>query len=167
MTNQRFFERLDAMVRWTGVPAFAEGRPRRRPLRGPATLALGLAAIGFALVLASPRQALLGYVILIVGFSAGNFMRIFGPLKPIGSTERVDEWDVATRARAIAFTYAVVSVTVPLGLILLGAWANFAGWTMPRMSEVLTATGFLLMTIVSTMPTAHASWTVRWDREDE
>ncbi|MEJ8631325.1 hypothetical protein P0F65_18950 [Sphingomonas sp. I4] len=123
------------MVRWTEVPAFAQGKPRRRPLRGPGTLALVLAITGYTLVLASRQHALLGYMILIFGFSAGNFMRIFGPLKPFGGMERVDEWDEATRYRAIAFTYAVVSVTVPLGVILLPTWSNLAGWDMARLSQ--------------------------------
>ncbi|MFE8585702.1 hypothetical protein ACFX59_16570 [Sphingomonas sp. NCPPB 2930] len=167
MTNQRFFERLDAMVRWTGVPALAEGKPRRRPLRGPATLALVLAATGYAMVLASQRYWLAGYIILTFGMSVGNFMRIFGPLKPWGSMERVDEWDEATRYRAVAFTYAIMSITAPLGLILLAACANLAGWDMPRLSMALTATALFLMTLVSAMPTAHASWTVRWDKDEQ
>lgn len=167
MTNEWFFERLDAMVRWTGVPALAQGKPRRRPLRGPATLALLLATMGYAVVLASRRYAFLGYVILIFGMSVGNFMRVFGPLKPLGSIERVDEWDEVTRYRAIAFTYAIMSVTVPLSLILLMACVNLAGWDMSRLSMALTATALLFMTVVSAMPTAHASWTVRWQRDED
>ena len=167
MTNRRFFERLDAMVRWTGVPALAEGKQRRRPLRGPSTVALVMAAMGYAVVLASQRYAYAGYIFLMLGMSVGNFMRIFGPLKPWGSMERVDEWDEATRYRAIAFTYTIISVTVPLGLILLTACANLAGWDMPQLSMALVATAFLFMTVVSAMPTAHASWTIRWQRVDE
>ena len=167
MTNQRLFERLDAMVRWTGIPAFAEGRPRRRPLRGPATFSLILALAGYIMLLGSPRHAVFGLIILIVGLSIGHFMRLLGPLKPFGAMERVDEWDQAARARSIAFTYMLVSATAPLSLILLAAVANWARWDMARLSEAMVATGFLLMTVFSAMPTAHASWTVRWVRDED
>jgi len=167
VTNRSLFAWLDDMVRWTGIPALAEGKPRRRPLRGPATLALVLAVIGYAVVLWSQQRATLGYSVLIVGFSIGNFMKLLGPLKPFGSIERVDEWDQAARSRSIVFTYMMISVTVPLGLLLLVATANLAGWDMLRLSQAVMATAFLLMTIFSALPTAHASWAVRWERDED
>ncbi len=165
MTNQSFFERLDAMVRWTGIPALAEGKPKRRPLRWPATFALIFAVAGYMLVLAVRGPTFLGWLGLIAGVSLGNVMRVWGPLKPFGAMEPTDEWDRATRARSIAFTYMTVSVTVPAGLCLLVAFAPLAGWDMAQLSRAVLASGFLMMTIFSALPTAHASWTVRWEDE--
>ncbi len=40
-----------------------------------------------------------------------------------------------------------------------------AGWDMAQLSRAVLASGFLMMTIFSALPTAHASWTVRWEDE--
>ncbi len=169
MTNQRLFDRLDAMVRWTGIPALAEGKPKRRQLRWPATVALVLAFGGYGYSMAHAMRwpaASLGYGIEMLGFATGCFVQIWGPLKPFGSMERTDEWDRAVRARAYLVTFAVFAITTVAALtLMMGALA----FDTPREAVMQGAaqTLFLLFAILNAGPTAHASWAVRWQREDE
>lgn len=169
MTNQRLFERLDAMVRWTGVPALTEQPPRRRPLRWPATLALVLAFGGYGFSVANGMRfpaASLGYGIEMIGFAIGCFVQIWGPLKPFGGMEKADEWDRTIRARAYLVTFAVFVATTMTALVLLmGATA----FDYPRgaLMQGGTQTLFLLFAILNAGPTAHASWAVRWQKDEE
>jgi hypothetical protein len=115
-------QRMDDMVRWTGIPAFAQGKPRRRPLRWMSTLAAVGALAGFVVSMAGGFEGptmWVGYSVLMAAFTVGTCLQIVGPLKPFGSRERVDEFDQALRNRAYLFTFPLFALTTALGLILL------------------------------------------------
>lgn len=169
MTNQGFFARLDTMVEWTGIPALAKGTPKRRPLHWPATLALALAFGGYGFsvvhVMGFPAASL-GYGIEMLGFAIGCFVQIWGPLKPFGGMERADEWDRAVRARAYLVTFAVFAVTTMIALALMMAALAF-DYPREAVMQGGAQTLFLLFAILNAMPTAHASWSVRWQRDGD
>lgn len=168
MTRKTLPARLDDLVRWTGIPAMTEQPVRRRPLRWPSTGSLVLAVGGFVQMASSGmigRASWIGYAVLMLGFTLGNFMKIYGPLKPFGSIERVDEWDRATRARSYLVTFAVFAATTFVGLAML-LWGVGLNWPVAAIGRGTMALFFLLATIAAALPTAHASWTTRWEPAD-
>lgn len=166
MTRKSPLERLDDLVFWTGIPALSQQPPRRRSLRWPATLALGLAFGGAVTAIeATGKGYWIGYAALMAGFSIGNFTNIYGPLKPPASViERIDEWDRSARSQAYLVTFGVFAATVFASLFALLWVVAFAPSSLsPKPIMILL---FLLMTILTTMPTAYASWRWRWDDEN-
>jgi hypothetical protein len=166
VTNQRLFERLDAMVRWTGVPALTEQPPRRRPMRWPSGIALALAFGGYGVSLAqdlSGSGTYLGYGIGMIGFAVGTFVRILGPIKSSGSlVEMIDEWDRAIQVRAYLMAFKVFAVTTMVALcLLMGGLAFDVPKAMIMQGAIQTI--FLLFTIINAVPAAYVSWAVRWE----
>ncbi|WP_426255297.1 hypothetical protein [Sphingomonas sp. DC2300-3] len=169
MTDKTPLQRLDALVGWTGIPALSQHPPRRRPLRWPATIALALAFAGIALSLSRGMQtplALAGYGIEMLGFALAMVVKIVGPLKPYGGTEKTDEWDRAVRARAYLWTFAVFAITTMLALFALMAGLAL-DWPKPALMQGAAQTLFLLFTILNATPAAQASWAVRWQQDDD
>ena len=169
MTDKTTLQRLDALVGWTGIPALSQHPPRRRPLRWPATIALALAFAGIALSLSRGMQtplALAGYGIEMLGFALAMVVKIVGPLKPYGGTEKTDEWDRAVRARAYLWTFAVFAITTMLALFALMAGLAL-DWPKPALMQGAAQTLFLLFTILNATPAAQASWAVRWQQDDD
>ncbi|MEG3092030.1 hypothetical protein [Sphingomonas sp. PB1R3] len=166
MTNDTFLQRLDAIVRWTGVPALTEQPPRRRPMRWPSAVALALALGGYGVSVAqnlSGSGTYLGYGIGMIGFAVGTFVRILGPIKPSGSfVEKIDEWDRAIQARAYLMAFKVFAVTTMVALCLLMGGLAF---DVPKDAVMQGGiqTMFLLFTIINAVPAAYASWAVRWE----
>ncbi|WP_294334004.1 hypothetical protein [uncultured Sphingomonas sp.] len=161
MTN-RFIATLDELSRRTGIPALAEGRPRRRRMRWLPLLALTLAATGVVIeFLLSGRQFYLGYALVMVGFVGGVMFPLYGPVKPWGTAETVDEWDRDLRRRAFLVTFASMAVA---GLILfwgIAAIAALQGWSGADLSLRAMGCAFFLMTLYSAVPTLYASWATR------
>lgn len=165
MSRKTSLERLDELVCWTGIPALSQRPPRRRSLRWPATLALVLAfggAITTMAIGATGKGYWIGYIVLMTGFAIGNFVSIFGPVKPPASlVERVDEWDRSVRSQAYLVTFGVFAVTVFAGLFAM-LWNITIAPSTSSARQVLTLI-FLLMAILTTTPTAYASWRWRWE----
>lgn len=161
MTN-RFIATLDDLSRRTGIPALAEGRPRRRQLRWTPVIALALATAGIAIEFVSARPQLsLGYALLIIGFLTATFCPLYGPLKPWGTIEPVDEWDRDMRRRAFLVGFASMAVA---GLILfwgIAAAAALANWQGSDIALRATGCAFFLMTLYGAVPTLYASWATR------
>lgn len=168
MSDKTILQRLDGLVDWTGVPALASASPRRRPMRWPAAIALTLAFGGYAVNLLGGLRGgafAIGTGMQALAMAASGFIAGFGPLKPFGSFERVDEWDRALRMRSYmaAFTTFVI-VTAGAAFLLLAALAF--DWPRDTIMRGAMATIFLLEIIVMALPTAYASWTVRWQGDD-
>lgn len=90
MPRKTLIEYLDAGARWTGIPAMAEGHPRRRPMRWLSMVALAMAMAGF-LATFGHTKSWIGYAILMLGFGVGNFMPIWAPEPLPGTSENVQE----------------------------------------------------------------------------
>ena len=169
MTDKTVLQRLDGLVSWTGVDALAQQPPRRRPMRWPTAIALTLAVGGYAVNLLCGLRSgtfAIGIGLQALAMASSGFIAGFGPLKPFGSIERVDEWDRALRTRSYMMTFTTfVFATAAASVLLLAALA----FDVPRdvILRGTLATIFLLEIIVMILPTAYASWTVRWQQDDD
>lgn len=162
-------QRMDDLVRWTGIPSqIVHPQRRRRPLRWLSATAAAAGVAGFvvsALAQFAGSIMWVGYAVLMAGFTIATLLQVFGPLKPFGSGERVDEFDRALRDRAYLFTFAAFAFVTALGVILL-MFIMVAQWPRPALVMCLAELALLLVTIGPALPTAYASWRVEWDRDD-
>lgn len=165
MTKTRL-QKLDDLVRWTGIPALAQGTPRRRRMLVLPTLALVLATIGFGLTL-SNADNWFGYSLLMLGFAIANFMPIFGPLIPFGAVQRADERERTLRRSALLVGLSMVGVGAWLGIWLLVVLALLQRLTVERLIHDMTALAFYLTTLYGAVPTLWASWRLRPLPEDD
>lgn len=163
-------QRMDDLVNWTGVPAFSRGKFRRRPFRWLSALALAGTFGGFVATWAGGfvgRPFALGYMVLIASFLLGMVVQVMGPLKPFNSTaERADEFDRALRTRAYLFAYPAFALATLLGL-MLAIWMMVMDWPRAAVLNCLGELIFALITLGFTLPTAYASWAVRWDKDED
>jgi hypothetical protein len=164
--NERFFARLDAAAERTGVPAVARGEARRRHLRWVPVVALAAAGAGMILGLVRVDLINAGYGLIMLGFMIGVMLPIFGPLKPWGSAERVDEFDRALRSRAMLAGFAAVSMAAFAGIWLIVGLGLIGEWPRLTIISQLTSLGFFLATLHSAVPTLHASWATRPIEDD-
>ena len=169
MERKTIPQRMDRLVMWTGIPALADGRNRRRrPLRWLSAAATAAALGGFAIAMAAGfagRTGWIGYGVLLAGFMIGTCLQIFGPLKPFNSGERVDEFDRALRTRAYLFTFPVFALGTVLGLLLM-MWMLVMDWPRPSAIMGLAELLMALFALAFTVPTAYASWSVEWDKDE-
>ena len=157
MPRKTLIEYLDTGARWTGIPALAEGHPRRRPLRWQSTIALGLALAGFLMTFGQSDNWI-WYGVLVLGFGLGNFIPIWGPLKPWGGTERVDEYDRSLRARAYLVAFTWLSAVAVFGTWAIVGFSAAQNWDVNMLRLTLVKMGFLMAAIYSAGPTCYASW---------
>jgi hypothetical protein len=155
--RKNMLERLDDSVRWTGIPQMIHGHPRRRSLRWTSMIVLLLAATGFVADLGQPR-AWWGYALLMLGFGVGNFLPIWGPVKPWGSHERADEFDRALRARAFLAAFSALAAVAVISLWLIIGLSLVQAWTVDALRWTAMKLAFLLATIYTAGPTCYASW---------
>lgn len=155
--DKTILERLDDSVRWTGIPDLAQGHPRRRPLRWPSLFVLILAVVGFALDFGQPRPWS-GYALLMLGFGLANFIPIWGPIKPWGSQERIDEFDRTLRARAFLVAFMALGGVAVIGLWLIAGISALQDWNANTLRGTVMRLGFLLATIFTAGPACYASW---------
>lgn len=158
-------QRMDDLVMWTGIPRFAQ---RRRPLRWLSATSATAAVAGFlvsAVTGFAARATWIGYAILMVGFMLGTCLQIFGPLKPFNSPERVDEFDRTLRSRAYLFAFPVFALATVAGLLLL-MFMMVMRW--PSASVILCLAELMLMlaALSFAVPTAYASWSVEWHKDE-
>jgi hypothetical protein len=158
--NERFFARLDAAAERTGVPAVARGQARRRHFRWVPIVALAMASAGMIIGLVSVERVNAGYALIMLGFAIAVMLPIFGPVKPWGSPERVDEHR-ALRGRAMFAGFAAVSMAAFAGIWLVFGLAIVGDWPRLAILDQLRSLGFYLITLHSAVPTLHASWAIR------
>lgn len=158
-------ERLDDSVRWTGLPLNVE-HPRRRSLRWLSITVLLLAGAGFAMTFGQPKLGW-GYSLLIIGFSISNFLPIWGPIKPWGTVEQVDEFDRALRARAFLLSFSLLAVTAVAGLWAIVALSMQATPSVDAIRLAAISLSFLLTVIYTAGPTCYASWTLGRSADDD
>lgn len=153
---------LDALSRRTGIPAFAEGKPRRRLLRWTPVVALALAIPGLGIdLLSTARLAFFGHALLTCGFVIAVFCPIFGPIKPWGTVESVDEWDRDLRRRAFLVAFASMAFAGLALFCTITAAAALDNWPASATSFRAMGCAFFLMTLYSAVPTLYASWATR------
>lgn len=153
---------LDDLSRRTGIPAFAEGQPRRRLLRWTPVVALALALPGLGIeFLSTGRQAFYGHALLTCSFVIATFCPIFGPLKPWGTAEAVDERDRDVRRRAFLVAFASMAFAGLALFCTITAATALGNWSASDTSFRAMGCTFFLMTLYSALPTLYASWSTR------
>jgi hypothetical protein len=163
-------QRMDDMVRWTGVPALSQGKFRRRPFRWLSTLSVVGSFAGFVTSAAGHflgRPFAIGYMVLVAGFLLAIVVQVLGPLKPFNSfAERADEFDRNLRARAYLSAFPVFALTTMLGLGFL-MWMVLMAWPAAALMNSLSEMIFVLVSIACAVPALYASWAVEWNKGDE
>jgi hypothetical protein len=159
VTGKRLLDRLDDIANRTGIPALTARPPRRRPLRGLATLSLALGTAGMAIACIAHDWLWIGEAVLMAGFCLSAWLPLKGPIKPWMSVdEHVDERDTAIRARAYLMLLPIILLVAIVGLAGIPA----LGWLQHRSAPETIALGgfgaFYLLTLSSAIPTLHASW---------
>ena len=94
------------------------------------------------------------------GFSAGILLVHFGPVKPYGAIEAVDEREQVVRSRSYLAGYSIMAVTAIVGLTLMLVLSFQEEWNINQLRFGMIGLMFLLMTVCFSMPTAYASWTM-------
>lgn len=154
-------QRLDDMVEWTGIPAmqrrFEQGEGRRYRLRvWPMTVIL-IGTGGLLLGLIDSDRYFLGQGLVSAAMLGGLWLPIFGPVKPWNSPALVDEYDRRVRSDAYIFTLTIVASGALIALFGLGLRAELAEWPRDALVRAMQITAFYLMTLLSCLPTLHAS----------
>jgi len=168
LTNKAIFEVLDAAANKTGIPAYAQGKPRRRHLRWLPIAAIGIATIGMVIMLGwrDFRAQWLGTSVVMLGLVLAILLPMFGPVKLWASGERLDEFDREVRRNAFLVTFACVSAVAVCGIWLMLGLAVLGNWDRSALLQILSAFTWYLMTLYSAVPTLHASWATRPIAED-
>jgi hypothetical protein len=166
VTDKTLFQRLDDIANLTGIPRLTTRPPRRRPLRGLATIALSLGTIGMAITLFGGRILLVGDGILLMGFVLSGWLPLMGPIKPwMSFTERVDELDTEIRAKAYLTALPIILLAAVCALVGLPVLA----WLQHRPpAEMVALGGFAAMYLLilwNAIPTLRASWRSLPDEE--
>ncbi|NIJ21396.1 hypothetical protein FHS95_003099 [Sphingomonas naasensis] len=164
--NERLFARLDTAAERTGVPAMACGKQSRRRLRWLPLVPLALASGSLLTGLIRADLANMGFALITLSYTLAVVLPIFGPLKPWGTPERVDEFDRALRGRAMLAGYATVSVAALIGMWLILGLAVIGDWPRERILWQLAGLPFYLLTLHLVVPTLHASWAIRPVEDD-
>jgi len=161
MTHKTLAQRLDDSVRWTGTAATVAKPRHRRPQRWWSTLAIVVATAGLVVAIGWPALRWPGYAVLMAAFSIANFMPIFGPLKPWGGTEPIDERERAIRANAFLIALSVVSFVAVVGMWGAVATSAFGNWDGATLRLAIVDLAFYIAALYSALPTCVASWVER------
>lgn len=152
---------LDDIAYLTGIPQISEKlakqQQRRRHLRWWPIVALTIATIGLCVSFASAHPAI-GFALLAVVQGCAGFFSLFGPVKPLGAIEGVDERDIQVRRSAYLFGFATASLVTSIGMGLLIALGLFALWSRDALLDGLMALWLYAIILVSALPTLYASW---------
>ncbi len=161
--TRSLFDRLDDAAKLTGIPQLSEKfakRQHRRHLRWWSVVALVFATIGFVICWTPPHSPL-GFALLAMIQGIAGCLSLFGPVKPWGQMEGVDERDIAVRRSAYLFAFAIVAAILLLGL---GAvLAQIAFDALPRSALINDLAGLWLYALLGIfiLPTLYASWATR------
>lgn len=161
-------ETLDKLTKWTKIPELVEGHVRRRRMRFFSAATLLIASIGLAIILLFTEKYWIGYAALILSFSVGNFLPLYGPVKQaLNPHDDADERDLMLRRDAYYVTFSAICVVAILGIWLIVGLAFSREWPREILIRVLIALSFYLMCLVSTVPTLYASWAVGKPIDDD
>lgn len=157
--HRTLIDRLDAAAERTGIPAFARGDVRQRHYRWLPIVAIVLGVGSFVAGLVSPeRVGPLFFFPGMLGYFIAAWFPIYGPVRAV---PRPDEFDRAIRQRAFLAGFAAATGAACLGIMFIAGLSLLDRWPSTRIITHLTALVFLLLLLVSAVPTLHASWTTQ------
>ena len=160
--TRSFLQRLDDAAGITGIPQLsarlAKQQQRRRHLRWWPKGARVLANEGRCLCLVIYKRRLTQ---LDITERRSSFIAMFGPVKPWGTLEGVDERDVEVRRSAYLFGLAVTSLFMLAGMGLLVVVAVVYRWTAITLVQGFAALWLYDLLLLTILPTLHASWATK------
>ena len=158
MADKSFLMRLDDLARWPVIKLFGEHPPQRRPWRWTSTFILLAAVIGYACLVFWPTRVGVGFSIAILANSFAYPIKAYGPIKPWGSLENVDEREKVVRAETYLISLSILSITAIICLIFVSWWSLFANRSVLSLQWSMIGLVQLLLTIWAAGPTCIASW---------
>jgi hypothetical protein len=160
--TRSLLQRLDDAANLTGIPQIsarlATQQQRRRHLRWWPIVALALATVGLGLSFVTFG---VGMMFLALPQGWAGFIAMFGPVKPWGTLEGVDERDVEVRRRAYLFGFALTSLFMLTGMAVLVLVAVVERWGARALVQGFAALWLYDLLLLAVLPTLHASWTTR------
>lgn len=159
--TRSLINRLDDIANLTGIlqlsEKLAKQQQRRRHLRWWPIFALVLATIGTATFLTSSHFAL-GIGILGLAQIVAGFLPLFGPVKPWGALEGVDERDRKLRRDAFLFCLSFISIGMFFTLPVLAGVAELYQFTSHHLIRIIFSIWYVMVILFATLPTLYASW---------
>jgi hypothetical protein len=160
--TRSLLNRLDDVANLTGIPQLSEKlakqQQRRRHLRWWPIIALAVATIGLCLTFVTYP---IGMVLLALPQGWGGFIAMFGPVKPWGTLDGVDERDIEVRRSAYLFGLTVTSLFMLAGMAFLVVLSVVEHWSAEMLLRSLAALWLYDVLLLAILPTLHASWTTR------
>lgn len=157
--TRSLLQRLDDAANLTGIPQIsarlATQQQRRRHLRWWPIFALAVATFGLCLSFVNLG---LGLIFLALPQSWSAFIAMFGPVKPWGTLEGVDERDIEVRRSAYLFGLAGTSLFMLTAMGLLVVVAFLYRWTAGALVQGFAALWLYDLLLLTVLPTLHASW---------
>jgi uncharacterized membrane protein len=162
MIHKTILQRLDDAANWTGVPKLAgQVEMRRRSMRWLPIVLLAAAFAGCVVCYAGPDHHAIGQLVATMSFVVSVWLPLFGPLKPWGALDGVDERERDLRRRAFLITLAIIAIVATVALLILPVLALLGQWQPDTLMRRAMTLGFALLTIFNALPTLYASWATR------
>lgn len=156
----RFFAWLDRLAEWTGMPALAEQRQRRRRMRWLPLAVLGMASVGLAFSLThAGRDFWIGYALVFVASQIAIIAPTWGPLRSV--FEQSDEFERAQRQAAMLVGLVAAVAAGMAGMLITAMLIVFDIWPAEVAALKLIVFAFYILTLISAVPTLYASWRTR------
>ncbi|MDH7972030.1 hypothetical protein QH494_07510 [Sphingomonas sp. AR_OL41] len=159
--TRSLINRLDDIAYLTGIPQLSERlakqQQRRRHLRWWPIVALLFAATGMVILL-TPSFFGFGLGILGIAQAIAGFFPLYGPIKPWGTLEGVDERDRQIRRSAFLFCFSSIAVGLFIALPVIAAVAEIYELAAHYLVRVLFGLSYIMMILFETLPTLYASW---------
>jgi hypothetical protein len=160
--TRSLLRRLDDVANLTGIPQLSEKlakrQQRRRHLRWWPIVALAIATVGLCLTFVTYG---IGLVLVALPQGWSTFIAMFGPVKPWGTIEGVDERDIAVRRSAYLFGFGVTSLFMLASMAALVVVSVVEGWPAEMLLRSLGALWLYDLLLLVILPTLHASWATR------
>jgi len=173
-------QRMDDLIRWTGIPQGVERSLRRGkvgpPLRRSRWFPLVLLIVATLLAIrygTNPAlfasKNLMDIVMRTIGIYFNLLVMMSGFFGPLAPRREPDEWEAALRHRAMFFSAIVVGGLEVVGVPLLIAFAYIYRWSSGEISIEIGLWFYYLCMVFQLVATLHMSWSIpaAVDGEDE
>ena len=159
---------LDRLVIWTGIPKLTEQRIRRRPLKVIPLILVAINTIVIASVFAYPTTTMWKFFALDFCFMAGCLLQPFGPIKQaFNPNDFLDERDKEIKKNAYFFTYTSTTFAAIICMIAMTATATLSTLKREQVLWSLLCILIYIVSLLTTLPTLHASWVMPKAIEDD
>ncbi|MBC3863660.1 hypothetical protein H8K32_16250 [Undibacterium jejuense] len=159
---------LDRLVMWTGIPQLTEKRIRRRPLKFFPIFVLAISTLVIVSVFTYPGHFIGKFLAIDFCFGAGALLHIFGPIKQtFNPNDFLDERDREIKRNAYFFTYTLTTFAAILCMISMIVTESLVKLDQQQLIWRLLSVLIFIVSLLTTLPTLHASWAMPRAIEDD